>query len=141
MSEDNTHKKQAHADSKLPDDHETDDGHSHAHNDFLNRTLGGRAEIIFAVLCGICLLLGRLRSKYSILSEQFGFGLSLAAYFFGGYFTLREAVEKIAKGQFQIDFLMLVDSYRCSRYNVNTGVLTEEMFLSAVARVRDEVIR
>lgn len=108
MSEDHTHKKQAHGDSKLPDDHETDDGHSHAHSDFLSRALGGRAEIIFAVLCGIYLLLGWLGPKYSILSEQFGFGLLLAAYFFGGYFTLREAVGKIAKGQFHIDFLMLV---------------------------------
>lgn len=108
MSDDHTLKKQAHGDSKLPDDHKTDDGHGHAHNDFLNRALGGRAEIIFAVLCGICLLLGWLGPKYSIISEQFGFGLLVAAYFFGGYFTLREAVEKIAKGQFQIDFLMLV---------------------------------
>jgi len=102
MSEDHTHKKQAHGDRKSYDEH------GHAHDDFLNRALGRRAEIIFAVLCGIFLLLGWLGPKYSIISEQFGFGLLLAAYFFGGYFTLREAVEKIAKGQFQIDFLMLV---------------------------------
>ena len=32
----------------------------------------------------------------------------MVAYFFGGYFALREAMGKILKGQFQIDFLMLV---------------------------------
>ena len=30
--------------------------------------------------------------------------------------------------------LRLVDSYHCSRYNVNTGVLTEEMFLNALRK-------
>lgn len=92
----------------MSEDHTPDDGHNHAHGGFLNRVLGGRAEVIFAALCGVTLLLGWLGPKYGIMSEQFGFGLLLAAYFFGGYFTLREAIEKIAKGQFQIDFLMLV---------------------------------
>ena len=92
----------------MSEDHTPDDGHNHAHGGFLNRILGGRAEVIFATLCGVTLLLGWLGPKYGIMSEQFGFGLLLAAYFFGGYFTLREAIEKIANGQFQIDFLMLV---------------------------------
>lgn len=83
-------------------------GHDHAHDDFLNRFLGGRAEVIFAAFCGFCLLTGWLGPKLSIIPELFGFGLLLAAYFFGGYFALREAVEKIVKGQIQIDFLMLV---------------------------------
>ncbi|MBL4837029.1 MAG: uracil-DNA glycosylase [Kordiimonadaceae bacterium] len=34
--------------------------------------------------------------------------------------------------------IWLVDSYHCSRYNVNTGVLTEKMFLEALA-VMEEV--
>lgn len=33
--------------------------------------------------------------------------------------------------------LRLVDSYHCSRYNTQTGVLTEEMFRDAVAKARD----
>ena len=82
--------------------------YNHAHGGLLNRLLGGRAEVIFAALCGVTLLSGWLGPKYGMMSEQFGLGLLLAAYFFGGYFTLREAVEKIFKGQFQIDFLMLV---------------------------------
>jgi len=32
----------------------------------------------------------------------------MAAYFFGGYYTLLEAIDKIKKGEFEIDFLMLV---------------------------------
>ena len=98
----------AEEEKNMSEDHTPDDGHNHAHGGFLNRILGGRAEVIFAALCGVTLLLGWLGPKYGIMSEQFGFGLLLAAYFFGGYFTLREAIEKIAKGQFQIDFLMLV---------------------------------
>ena len=98
----------AEEEKNMSEDHTPDDGHNHAHVGILNRILGGRAEVIFAALCGVTLLLGWLGPKYGILSEQSGFGLLLAAYFFGGYFTLREAIEKIAKGQFQIDFLMLV---------------------------------
>ena len=32
--------------------------------------------------------------------------------------------------------LTLYDSYHCSRYNTNTGVLTEEMFRSVFAAIR-----
>lgn len=108
MSENHPHEQESRGNVHASNDHNADDGHDHAHGGFLNRVLGGRAEIIFAVLAGVCLLSGWLGPKFSIISEQFGFGLLLAAYFFGGYFALREAIEKIVKGQFQIDFLMLV---------------------------------
>jgi len=64
--------------------------------------------VIFAGLAGLCLLFGWLGPKLNILPESIGFGFLIAAYFFGGYFALREALGKIFKGQFQIDFLMLV---------------------------------
>ena len=35
--------------------------------------------------------------------------------------------------------LTLIDSYHCSRYNTNTGVLTPQMFRDAVAQARDAV--
>lgn len=35
--------------------------------------------------------------------------------------------------------LMLYDSYHCSRYNTNTGVLTPEMFRSVFARVKADL--
>jgi uracil-DNA glycosylase family 4 len=37
---------------------------------------------------------------------------------------------------YEIGRFKLVSSYHCSRYNTNTGVLTTEMFESAVARAR-----
>lgn len=33
--------------------------------------------------------------------------------------------------------IALADSYHCSRYNTNTGVLTTEMFEAVFARMRD----
>jgi uracil-DNA glycosylase len=39
----------------------------------------------------------------------------------------------------QAGHLSLYDSYHCSRYNTNTGVLTTEMFRSVFARVRAEL--
>jgi uracil-DNA glycosylase family 4 len=38
--------------------------------------------------------------------------------------------------QHAVDGLMLFDSYHCSRYNTNTGVLTEDMFRKVFAAVR-----
>ena len=100
--------KHNHDDASHDDDHSQDDGHNHAHDDVFNRLLGGRAEIIFAALCGLCLLIGWLGPKLNLIPAQAGFIFLLAAYFFGGYYALREALGKIFKGQFQIDFLMLV---------------------------------
>ena len=100
--------KHNHDDASHDDDHSQDDGHNHAHDDVFNRLLGGRAEIIFAALCGLCLLIGWLGPKLNLIPAQAGFVFLLAAYFFGGYYALREALGKIFKGQFQIDFLMLV---------------------------------
>ncbi len=90
-------------------DHDHDSGgHGHNHGDLISRLLGPRAEIIFAGLAGIFLLTGWLGPKLGVLPDMAGFGFLLAAYFFGGYFALREALGKLLKGQFQIDFLMLV---------------------------------
>lgn len=88
-------------------DHDTD-GHGHDHGDVISRLLGPRAEIIFAGLAGLCLLAGWLGPELGFLPDPIGFAFLFAAYFFGGYFALREAMGKILKGQFQIDFLMLV---------------------------------
>lgn len=100
--------KHEHSNEPDGDDHTENDGHNHAHDDVLNRLLGGRAEIIFAALCGLCLITGWLGPKLNLIPGQIGFVFLLAAYFFGGYYALREALGKIFKGQFQIDFLMLV---------------------------------
>ena len=103
MSDTHNHKQSAQGEI-----HSDDDGHNHDHDDAINRLLGGKAEIVFAGLAGLCLLAGWLGPKLEVLTEPIGFGFLLAAYFFGGYYALREALGKIFKGQFQIDFLMLV---------------------------------
>jgi uracil-DNA glycosylase len=41
--------------------------------------------------------------------------------------------------QARIGDLTLFDSYHCSRYNTNTGVLTTEMFRTVFASVRDHL--
>jgi uracil-DNA glycosylase family 4 len=50
----------------------------------------------------------------------------------------RRAAAPFAHGaSHEIGRLRLFDSYHCSRYNTNTGVLTTEMFHSVFARVRE----
>ena len=49
----------------------------------------------------------------------------------------RKSQHPFAHGaEHQIGGLRLFDSYHCSRYNTNTGVLTPEMFRTVFARVR-----
>lgn len=95
------------------DDHDHDhekthgSGDGHDHDDVISRLLGPRAEVIFAGLAGFLLLIGWLGPKVG-LAEPIAFAALLAAYFFGGYYALREALGSVFQGRFQIDFLMLV---------------------------------
>lgn len=70
--------------------------------------LGKNTELYFAILSGICLITGFLLETFSEISANIPWYLYLGAYFFGGFYTVKEAVEKIAKGEFEIDFLMIV---------------------------------
>ncbi|MFF1300152.1 MULTISPECIES: heavy metal translocating P-type ATPase [unclassified Streptomyces] len=84
-------------------DHEERDGHGHDHG-----ILGERAELVFAVASGVMYLTGLLLGVFADVGEPVAFGFYLAAYFFGGFFTLREAVATVRAGRFEVDFLMLV---------------------------------
>ena len=54
--------------------------------------------------------------------------------------ALRAAAAPFAHGAVhQAGSIKLYDSYHCSRYNTNTGVLTEEMFRSVFARVKADL--
>lgn len=79
-------------------------GHDHAHGGLF----GDNTELIFALACGAVLLVGWLLSVLTSLTPWVPWSLYVAAYFFGGFFTLREAVESIRAGRFEIDSLMLV---------------------------------
>ncbi len=72
----------------------------------------------------VLLALGKIAHDTTIRT----FGLKQSAYKFA-----HEAVHHLPNG------LTLVDSYHCSRYNVNTGRLTEEMFLGALRLVKHEI--
>ncbi|WP_026935146.1 heavy metal translocating P-type ATPase [Christiangramia echinicola] len=75
------------------------------HNDGI---FGERTELIFAVLSGAFLLIGFLLDKFSGFSFIYILVPYLISYGFGGYYTLKEAIEEISHGRFEIDFLMLV---------------------------------
>ncbi|NNF58587.1 MAG: heavy metal translocating P-type ATPase [Rhodothermaceae bacterium] len=78
--------------------------HDHAHGGIF----GERTELIFAVLSGVCVGLGWALEAFTGVAEWVPFALLIGAYFFGGWFTTREAIDSIRVGRFEIDFLMLV---------------------------------
>ena len=78
--------------------------HEHEHGG----VFGEKTELAFALLCGGVLLAGWLLSILTGVTPWVPWALYLAAYFFGGFFTLREAIDNIRAGRFEIDFLMLV---------------------------------
>lgn len=79
-------------------------GHDHAHGGIF----GKNTELIFSILCGALLGLGFGLSFVKGISPVVPLAFYIGAYFFGGFYTTKEAVEAIAKGGFEIDFLMLV---------------------------------
>lgn len=78
--------------------------HEHEHGGLF----GEQTELVFSLLCGGLVLAGWLLSVLTSVTPWMPWSLYLIAYFFGGYFTLREAIENIHAGRFEIDFLMLV---------------------------------
>ena len=87
--------------------HEDDHGHA-GHNHSHGGIFGPKSELIFAILCGVFLLIGWLLERFAELNEWIPLGCYIAAYVFGGYYTVTEAIEKIRAGKFEIDFLMIV---------------------------------
>ncbi|WP_417443903.1 heavy metal translocating P-type ATPase [Joostella sp.] len=79
------------------------EGCNHEHN---HGIFGRNTELYFSILSGIFLIIPFIISK--MVSWDGYVYFYMIAYFFGGYFTLKEAIEKIAKKQFEIDFLMIV---------------------------------
>lgn len=79
-------------------------GHDHAHSGIF----GQRTELIFAILSGVFLLTGWILENVAGVARSVEITVLVLAYLFGGYFTVREAYEKIRSGKFEIDFLMLI---------------------------------
>lgn len=86
-------------------DHEDDThDHDHAHGGIF----GKNTELIFSLICGALIGIGFGLSFISSIPPVVSLVCYIIAYFFGGYFTAKEAVETVLKGGFEIDFLMLV---------------------------------
>ncbi|OYX47180.1 MAG: heavy metal translocating P-type ATPase [Alphaproteobacteria bacterium 32-64-14] len=73
----------------------------HAHGGIF----GERTEQIFAGLSAGALAAGWLIETY--WASDGGIAAYVAAYFFGGYFTVREAIGNLKRGRFEIDTLMI----------------------------------
>jgi Cd2+/Zn2+-exporting ATPase len=79
-------------------------GHDHAHGGIF----GEQSELIFAVLAGVMLAAGWLGARMEVGPDWLATACYVAAYFFGGYFTVKEAIENLRARRFEIDTLMLV---------------------------------
>jgi len=77
--------------------------HDHQHSLF-----GAHAELIFSILAGLFLATGFIISLTFNNSASISIAFYLGAYFFGGFFTAKEAWESLRNKHFEIDFLMLL---------------------------------
>jgi Cd2+/Zn2+-exporting ATPase len=68
---------------------------------------GKKTELYFAILCGAFLLIGFLIEQLTDLPFWSHLVCYVIAYFFGVFFIMIEASQKILKGGFDIDFLMI----------------------------------
>ncbi len=89
---------------KKKHDHEEGEDHEHSHGGIF----GKNTELIFSIICGALLGIGFGLSYVEAVPSWVSLALYIGAYFFGGYFTAKEAIQTVAKGGFEIDFLMLV---------------------------------
>jgi uracil-DNA glycosylase len=87
-------------------------------------------------LCAI-VALGRIAHESVVRA----FGLKPAAFPFahGAEHVLVAGETAGNRPQLGAETITLVDSYHCSRYNTNTGVLTQEMFRAVFAKVRERL--
>ncbi|SFF66709.1 Cd2+/Zn2+-exporting ATPase [Salegentibacter agarivorans] len=99
-----SHKDKSVQNPKEADSHGDGEEHSHAHGGIF----GKNTELIFAIICGILLGIGFGLSFVDSVPQWVSLALYIGAYLFGGFYTAKEAVETVAKGGFEIDFLMLV---------------------------------
>ena len=86
------------------DSHGAGEEHAHEHGGIF----GKNTELIFSIICGALLGIGFGLSFVAVVPAWVSLVLYIGAYFFGGFFTAKEAIETVAKGGFEINFLMLV---------------------------------
>ncbi|MEF8866796.1 MAG: heavy metal translocating P-type ATPase [Salinibacter sp.] len=79
-------------------------GHDHEHGGLF----GAQTELVFAILAGVCVAAGVGASFMGAVPDGVSWGLYVAGYVFGGTYTVREAIDTLRAGEFEVDFLMLV---------------------------------
>ncbi len=84
--------------------HKKNDDHNHDHDGFF----GEKTELYFAILSGVFFFAGLIIENLFNVPSWLPLTSFIIAFFFGGYFTTLEAIGKIKKNEFEIDFLMLV---------------------------------
>lgn len=99
-----TDKEHDHKTGEEDNNHEEGKDHDHSHSG----VFGKNTELIFSITCGVLLGIGFGLSYVESIPDWVSLTLYIGAYFFGGFFTAKEAVQTVAKGGFEIDFLMLV---------------------------------
>ena len=77
--------------------------HNHSHDGIF----GKKTELYFAILSGVFFFTGLILELGFKLPEIALYSY-IATYFFGGYFTTLEAIVKVRKGEFEIDFLTII---------------------------------
>lgn len=85
--------------------------HEHAHGEEGHHhggLLGPNSELYFSLICGLFTGVAWALEKWADVHPGITLALFGLAYLMGGYYTAKEAVQTIAKGGFEIDFLMLV---------------------------------
>ena len=87
-------------------DESPDEKHTHEHEH--SGLVGERTELAFAVLSGLLLGVGWSLEVATAVEPWISLSCYWGAFFCGGFFTVREAIENIRAGRFEIDFLMLV---------------------------------
>jgi Cd2+/Zn2+-exporting ATPase len=83
-------------------DHDAPGAHEHG------GIFGKRSDLIFSLTGGVLLGIGYLLEKFEAGPSWLPLAAFIAVYFFGGYYTLKEAIGSIRRGVFEVDFLMLV---------------------------------
>lgn len=72
-----------------------------------NVIFGKNMELYFSIFCGVFMLAGFFLERFADLSSWYHLSIYCLAYFFGGYYAAIDAFNKIIKGGFDIDFLMI----------------------------------
>ena len=81
---------------------------SHQHDHIHGGVFGYNTELIFSIISGILLAIGFVFFLVAGTPKWISISFYIGSYLFGGFFTTREALQRVSKGGFEVDFLMMV---------------------------------